>query len=291
MDETVNKAILIGFLIHDIKIRSNLNDHPSEFSLIITTRQRCTDDEGSNQEEEIYHCVTARANLVDQAKFMGLRKGALVYIEGKMHNSVTDRNNHDQIGNIIADELTVLDPGIEEAITKSKLAPSIENQNVSPIIDDSLVSTDQISSTTRWDFVWQLFLIIGLTLTVFLLSLFLLYITLLPENITGRCLSVAGLANYIIILFLLTQESIVLTGKKKFKEEKLGFPPSLFVSAVYAPLSLIPVFIIYSIFSYILSFFGISGEIYLEEFGGIYFIIINAIVMALYLWDSLYRIK
>ena len=106
----INKVILVGRLGKDPEIRST----PSGTTLAkftIATDERFTDKNGEKQERTEWHNITAWGKL---GEICGqyLRKGKLVYIEGRIHTDSWDDKESGQKKyrtEIIANEMKMLD--------------------------------------------------------------------------------------------------------------------------------------------------------------------------------------
>ena len=110
----LNKVMLIGRLGKDPDIRMFDND-VTLASFSIATTEYYKDREGSRQEKTEWHNIVCWRWLGDVAKNY-LRKGSLVYIEGKLQTrSYGDENNKKYITEIVATELKMLEARGESA--------------------------------------------------------------------------------------------------------------------------------------------------------------------------------
>ena len=89
----VNKVILIGNLGKDPEFRT-LESGASRANFSLATNESYKDKSGQWQKLTEWHDIVAWRNQADQAK--NLKKGMLVYIEGKLtHRKWTDKENKD----------------------------------------------------------------------------------------------------------------------------------------------------------------------------------------------------
>ena len=106
---SVNKVILIGNLTKDPDIRY-ASDGSSVANMSLATNETWKDKSGAKQERAEFHRVACFPKLSDiVADF--LRKGALVYIEGRLQTRKwQDKNGQDRYTTeIIASEMQMLD--------------------------------------------------------------------------------------------------------------------------------------------------------------------------------------
>lgn len=113
----INKVILVGNLGRDPEIKHLANDATvANFS--VATSERYKDKDGNWQDKTEWHKVAAWRGLAERAEKY-LRKGSLVYVEGKL----TTRSWDDKDGNkkysteVVADTLRILDRKREDSTT------------------------------------------------------------------------------------------------------------------------------------------------------------------------------
>lgn len=123
MAKGINKAIIIGNLGDDPEVRYMPNGD-AVANLSVATSESWKDQQGKPQERTEWHKVTMYRKLAEIAG-QYLRKGAQVYIEGKMQT----RKWQDQQGNdrytteVIADKLQMLGGGNSSNQDKPSRAP------------------------------------------------------------------------------------------------------------------------------------------------------------------------
>lgn len=107
---TVNKVILVGNLGADPETRYTANEMAITKVRLATTEVRRTRDSGETQEHTEWHRVTLFGKLGEIAA-QYLRKGAKVYIEGKLRTTkYQGQDGQDRWSTeIVADEMTMLD--------------------------------------------------------------------------------------------------------------------------------------------------------------------------------------
>lgn len=105
---SVNKVILVGRLGRDPEIRA-MNNGDSVCNFSLATSENWTDRDGNRQERTEWHNVTMYRKLAEIANRY-LRKGSLVYIEGKIQSKkYMDRSNIERTYyEIIASEMKML---------------------------------------------------------------------------------------------------------------------------------------------------------------------------------------
>lgn len=98
----VNKVILIGNLGKDPEIRT-LESGVTRALFTLATNEVYKDKNGEIQQNTEWHTVVLWRSLAERAKY--LRKGMLVYVEGKLsHRKWTDKDGKDHYSTDIAAE-------------------------------------------------------------------------------------------------------------------------------------------------------------------------------------------
>ncbi|MGB3132409.1 MAG: single-stranded DNA-binding protein [Saprospiraceae bacterium] len=98
----VNKVILIGNLGKDPEIRT-LESGVTRALFTLATNEVYKDKNGEIQQNTEWHTVVLWRSLAERAKY--LRKGMLVYVEGKLsHRKWTDKDGKDHYNTDIAAE-------------------------------------------------------------------------------------------------------------------------------------------------------------------------------------------
>ena len=98
----VNKVILIGNLGKDPEIRT-LESGDTRALFTLATNEVYKDKNGEIQQNTEWHTVVLWRSLAERAKY--LRKGMLVYVEGKLsHRKWTDKDGKDHYNTDIAAE-------------------------------------------------------------------------------------------------------------------------------------------------------------------------------------------
>ena len=98
----VNKVILIGNLGKDPEIRT-LESGDTRALFTLATNEVYKDKNGEIQQNTEWHTVVLWRSLAERAKY--LRKGMLVYVEGKLsHRKWTDKDGKDHYSTDIAAE-------------------------------------------------------------------------------------------------------------------------------------------------------------------------------------------
>jgi len=105
----INKVTLIGNLGKDPEVRK-LENGASVAKFTVATNESYKDKDGNWQNLTDWHDIIAWRNLAEQAE-RTLRKGSLVFIEGKIsHRKYTDSNNIERrVTEIVAQTIRSLD--------------------------------------------------------------------------------------------------------------------------------------------------------------------------------------
>ncbi len=105
----INKAILIGNLGRDPEVRT-LDSGAKVAQFTIATNENYQDKSGNWQTKTEWHNIVMWRNLAERAE-RSLKKGMLVYIEGKITNrKYTDQEGKDRyISEIVAGTYRLLD--------------------------------------------------------------------------------------------------------------------------------------------------------------------------------------
>lgn len=109
----LNKVTLIGNLGKDPEIQT-LDTNITVGKLALATTETFKDKQGQTRHETEWHTVVVWRNLAElAAKY--LRKGSLVYVEGKLKTRSYDTKDGDKryVTEIIAEQLIMLDKHIE----------------------------------------------------------------------------------------------------------------------------------------------------------------------------------
>jgi single-strand DNA-binding protein len=124
----LNKAQIIGRVGKDPEMRETKSGDPvASFSVATSERYRDKRNGGEIVEKTEWHSVTAFGRL---AEIVGeyVRKGALVYVEGKLETRKYERDGIDRYStSIIAGEIRLLSPKGERGVDgRSASAPPLE---------------------------------------------------------------------------------------------------------------------------------------------------------------------
>ena len=134
----LNKAQIIGRLGKDPEVRYT-NSGEVIASFTVATSERYKDRNGERQEKTEWHNVTAFRKL---AEIIGqhLRKGALVYVEGKIETRKwqTDAGETRYSTSIIASEMKMLGGKSEQSAQQPQSAPQSAPQNEANQFDDDI---------------------------------------------------------------------------------------------------------------------------------------------------------
>ncbi len=104
----LNKVILIGNLGKDPEIRT-LDSGVSRAIFTLATNESYKDKNGEYQQTTEWHTVVLWRSMAERAKY--LRKGMLVYVEGKLnHRKWVDKDGKDHYNtDIAADTIKILE--------------------------------------------------------------------------------------------------------------------------------------------------------------------------------------
>lgn len=111
MAGSLNKVMLIGRLGKDPEIRYTQSGH-SVGNFTLATNEYWTDNQGQKQERTEWHNIVVWDRLADQAQSF-LRRGSLVYIEGRLQTRSWDDNQTGQKKfktEIVANTVQFLEP-------------------------------------------------------------------------------------------------------------------------------------------------------------------------------------
>lgn len=144
----LNRAMLIGNLTRDPEVRTTQNG-TTVASFSVATNFTWTDQSGNRQEKAEYHNIVAWRKLADICA-QYLRKGAKVYIEGRLQTRSWD----DQTGNkryiteIVAENMIMLSSKSTGSFDHSVPPPPTEENT--PIINvDSSASANNEDSEIK----------------------------------------------------------------------------------------------------------------------------------------------
>lgn len=109
----VNKVILIGNLGKDAEVRTlNMNNEAVKTaSFPLATSEKYRDRNGNLQENTEWHNIVAWRGNAEAVEKLGLKKGAMLYIEGSLHTrKYTDQNGNDRYTTeVVVDTFRILD--------------------------------------------------------------------------------------------------------------------------------------------------------------------------------------
>ncbi len=111
---SVNKVILVGNVTWDPELKHTENNK-SVCSFGLATNRNWTSGEGEKREETDYHRIVAWGKL-GEICHQYLRKGRLVYVEGRLHSrSFTDNEGITKSATeIVIDDMQMLDKKPQE---------------------------------------------------------------------------------------------------------------------------------------------------------------------------------
>jgi len=134
MSGSVNKVILVGNLGKDPEVR-RLESGVAVASFPVATNESYTDkNSGERKTITEWHNVTLWRGLAETAEKY-LRKGKLVYIEGKLRTrSYDDKDNVTRyVTEVVADTFTMLGPRTEEGSGGGPAPVSTSQANPGPV--------------------------------------------------------------------------------------------------------------------------------------------------------------
>ena len=139
----INKVILVGHLGKDPEVRTFENSFdPSKpnkvakFSLATTETYKNKDGQKTDMTE--WHNIVLRRGLADVAEKY-LRKGQLVYIEGKIKTRTYDKDGQTRyITEIEADTMTMLGGKKDSDVSGPIISESPSEPDVTSAVDDDL---------------------------------------------------------------------------------------------------------------------------------------------------------
>lgn len=145
MAGTVNKVILIGNVGKDPEVRY-LENGVGVATIPLATSENYTDKKtGEKRTITDWHNIVLWRGLAEITKNY-VKKGAKIYVEGKLRTrSYTDKDNVVRyMTEIIADELQLLTPKVENTENQQQsYPPSVESQS-NQSLPDSFLSDDDL---------------------------------------------------------------------------------------------------------------------------------------------------
>lgn len=130
MARTLNKVQLIGHLGGDPEMHTTSNGSQRTTFSLATNRQWAGKDGTLNTETD-WHNIVAWDTLGETCA-AHLRKGRLVYIEGRLSNRAWESNGQKyQRTEVVASDMLMLDPRPEEAVAQPQPAATRKEQGKS----------------------------------------------------------------------------------------------------------------------------------------------------------------
>lgn len=141
----INKVILVGNLGKDPEVRY-LENNVAVAKFTLATSETYRDKEGNRKDTTEWHNIILWRGLAEVAEKY-LKKGSLVYIEGKIRTrSWEDNGNKKYFTEVVGDVLTMLGRKPEEAGTtqQNNYAPAAQQETVNPPIPAPEAPSDDL---------------------------------------------------------------------------------------------------------------------------------------------------
>lgn len=161
MSRTLNKVMLIGNVGREPELKFTPSGIPVA-SFRLATSETWKDRNGNLQEHTDWHTVVAWRGLAEVCQKL-LRKGARIYIEGKLQTrSIEDKNNFKkQLVEVVAENMIILDnkqrnkesgEHYGETSDDSLYSTSVFDDSIFDNLDDSLTDPfEEFDSFTKKD--------------------------------------------------------------------------------------------------------------------------------------------